>query len=182
MFRRLSVAFSLILLIVAAPLQAAVTLTFYSKEFGTSFPHAFIALDGTVGPENLPVNITYGFTAKRITPAILFGDVEGEVQSVTPSYRRDSDAHFSMVLTDEQYGAVLETVRKWQSIPGKSYNLNTRNCVFFVGDIARAVGLTVVDDPKLMKKPRSYTESIMRLNPQVLSPVPLETEQVVAAN
>lgn len=182
MFRHLSVAFSLILLFVAVPLQAAVTLTFYSKEFGTSFPHAFIALDGTVGPENLPVNITYGFTATRISPAILLGDVQGEVQSVTASYRSASDAHFSMALTDEQYAAVLATVEKWQNIPGKSYNLNKRNCVFFVGDIARAVGLTVVEDPKLMKKPRSFTESIMRLNPQLVPPQEVETPPLVAAN
>lgn len=182
MFRRLSVAFSLILLFVAAPLHAAVTLTFYSKEFGTSFPHAFVALDGTIGPENLPVNVTYGFTAKRISPAILMGDVEGIVEGVTPSYRKASDAHFSVVLTDEQYGKVLETVEKWRDIPGKSYNLNKRNCVFFVGDIARAAGLTVVDDPRLMKKPRSYTQNLMRLNPHVLPAQVPEAVAVTAAN
>ena len=181
MFRHLSFAFSLILLIVTAPLHAAVTLTFYSKELGSSFPHAFIALDGTVGPDNLPVNVTYGFTAKRISPAILMGDVEGIVEGVTPSYRKASDAHFSVVLTDEQYGKVLETVEKWQNIPGKSYNLNQRNCVFFVADIARAVGLTVVEDPKLMKKPRSFTQYLLSLNPQLQAPRPIETAPPVIA-
>lgn len=170
MFRRLSIAFSFVLLLVAAPLQAAVTITFYSKEFGTSFPHAFVHLNGTVGPDAQPIDATYGFTAKRISPAILMGSVEGEVQPVPESYRKSSNAHFSLVLTDEQYGSVMATVQKWRDIPGKSYNLNRRNCVFFVGDIARAIGLNVVDEPKLMKKPRSYTLNIMKLNPQLTAP------------
>lgn len=178
MFRRLSFSFSLILLFFAAPLHAAVTLTFYSKELGASFPHAFVALDGTVGPDNAPVKATYGFTAKRISPAILMGDVEGEVQPVTESYRKASDAHFSIELTDEQYAAVLATVEKWRTMPGKSYSLNKRNCVFFVGDVARAVGLTVVEDPRLMKKPRSFTQSIMKLNPQLSAP----KQAIAAAN
>lgn len=177
MFHRLSVAFSLILFFVAAPLQAAVTLTFYSKEMGASFPHAFVSLTGTTGPDNAPVDATYGFTAKRLTPAILMGSVQGVVEPVTDSYRRSSDAHFSMELTDAQYAAVLATVQKWKDIPGKSYNLDKRNCVFFVGDIARAVGLTVVEDPKLMKKPHGFTQSILRLNPQLALP----EEEVAAA-
>ncbi|HEY0625208.1 MAG TPA: hypothetical protein VGD10_00590 [Allosphingosinicella sp.] len=171
MFRRFSVAFSFILFFIAGPLQAAVTLTFYSKELGATFPHAFIALDGTTGPDNALVKATYGFTAKRISPAILMGDVEGILEPVTESYRKASDAHFSIELTDAQYAAVLATVEKWKNMPGKSYSLNKRNCVFFVGDVARAVGLTVVEDPKLMKKPRSFTQSIMKLNPQLSAPV-----------
>jgi len=169
LFRRLILTISFAFFFVS-PLHAEVILTFYSKELGASFPHAFIGLKGTTGPEQTPVDATYGFTAKHLSPAILMGDVQGIVESVTESYRKASDAHFSIPLTDEQYGQVLATVEKWRNIPGKSYNLNRRNCVFFVGDIARTVGLTVVEDPKLMKKPRSFTQSIVQLNPWVAEP------------
>lgn len=180
MFRRLLLSFSLALLFVSSPLHAAVTLTFYSKELGNSFPHAFVELSGTTGPQQTPVQSTIGFTAKRISPAILTGSVEGEVQPVSDSYKRNSNRHFSILLTDDQYARVAAEVERWRSIPGKSYNLNKRNCVFFVGDIAKAAGLAVVEDPKLMKKPRSFTQSIMALNPWVTSADPA-VPPVVAA-
>jgi hypothetical protein len=167
LFRRLIVSIGFALLLVASPLQAAVTLTFYSKELSDSFPHAFVDLSGTIDADRTPVAATFGFTAKHLSPAILMGNVQGVVEPVTDGYKRSSNAHFSIRLTDDQYRAVLATVEKWRTLPGKSYNLNRRNCVFFVGDIARTVGLTVVDDPKLMKKPRSFTQSIAALNPWV---------------
>lgn len=162
---------STLLLILATPASAAVTITFYSKEFGTNFPHAFVATSGATDADPAtPVDYTYGFTAKTVSPAILMGPVYGHVEYVKPGYMASSDPQFSLVLTDAQYRAVLATVEKWRSLPGKSYELNTRNCVFFVGDIARAIGLTVVDDPKLMKKPRSYLVNLRKLNPQLQVP------------
>ena len=172
MLRRLLLTFSFALFLLSSPLHAAVTLTFYSKELGNSFPHAFVELSGTAGPTQLPVQSTFGFTAKRISPAILAGSVEGEVQPVPEGYKRSSNRHFSILLTDDQYARVIAEVDRWRNLPGKSYNLNKRNCVFFVGDVAKAAGLTVVENPKLMKKPRSFTQSIMAMNPWVTNADP----------
>ncbi|MBA3676236.1 MAG: hypothetical protein H0W74_02380 [Sphingosinicella sp.] len=180
MFRRLLLSFSLVLIFVSSPLHAAVTLTFYSKELGNSFPHAFIELSGTTGPQQVPVQSTVGFTAKHISPAILTGSVEGEVQPVTDGYKRGSNRHFSILLTDDQYARVAAEVERWRTMPGKSYNLNKRNCVFFVGDVAKAAGLIVVENPKLMKKPRSFTQSIMEMNPWVASADPAAPPMVMA--
>ena len=143
-FRRL---LPLLLLLCAGwPADAAVTITFYSHDFGSSFPHAFVLLQGTPDTGGSPIDGNYGFTAKRITPAILMGSVEGDIESAPKPYVANSQPHWKMVLSDGQYAAVLATMEKWRSIPGKSYNLNRRNCVHFVADIARTLGMDVGRD------------------------------------
>ena len=152
---------ALLLFAVALPAQAAVTITFWSHEFGNSFPHAFFTLRGTPDAGGAPVDANYGFTAKSVTPAILFGSVAGEVEPSKPNYIAGSDAQFSVVLTDAQYAQVLALVAAWDERGGNGrYNLNKRNCVHFVKEAARIAGLPDLDRPKLMKKPRSYLLSI----------------------
>jgi len=147
--------------------SAKVTLTFYSRELGVYFPHAFIRVTGATDAEpDKQFDTNYGFTAKSVTPAVLAGSVGGEILAANPTYVRRSDSHFSLVLTDDQYAIVLAVVQKWRDLPQPSYELHHRNCVFFVGDVARALGMTVDDShPKLMSRPRSYIINLVRLNP-----------------
>jgi hypothetical protein len=110
----------------------------------------------------------YGFSATRTSPAVLLGPVQGEVMSLKPDPERKyigkSDRHFSFVLTDAEYDAVMATVERWKALPQPSYSLNRRNCINFVADIAATLGMTS-DVPKaLIKKPRSYTELLTRTN------------------
>ena len=146
---------------------AKVTLTFYSREFGTYFPHAFVRITGATDAEpDQQHDDNYGFTPKHLSPGLLTGRVPGIIMAVDPPYVRRSDSHLSLVLTDAQYAAVLATVRKWRDLPSPSYDLKTRNCVFFVGDVARTLGMTVDDsDARLMSRPRSYIINLIRLNP-----------------
>lgn len=147
-----------------APALAAVEMSFYSKDLGASFPHAFVALSGTLDTTGEAVDVNYGFTAIHVSPAVLMGSVKGEIMSVDADYVARSDRHFSIVLSDAEYGTVMAAVERWRSLPQPSYNLNRRNCVFFVADVAAALGM-VADTPKaLMKKPRSYLESLTRAN------------------
>ena len=149
----------------ALPAQAAVTITFWSHEFGNSFPHAFVSLRGTPDAGGTPVDATYGFTAKTISPAILFGAVAGRVEPLKPGYVASSDAQFSVVLTDAQYAQVLTLVAAWSEKTGDAtYRLNDRNCVHFVKEAARVAGLSGLDFPKLMKKPRSYLLAVQAAN------------------
>ena len=150
--------------VVAAPAYAAVEIRFYSKEFGASFPHAFVELEGQDDRSGEKIHANYGFTAKTISPAILLGSVTGEVMSVDADYVRGSDRHFSMVLTDAQYDAVKATLEKWRQLKQPSYNLNRQNCVFFVGDVAASLGMRAETPKELMKKPRSYTEYLVSSN------------------
>ena len=160
-----SLAVLLLWLGVALPAQAAVTMTFWSHEFGNSFPHAFITLRGTPDAGGAAIDADYGFTAKSISPAILFGTVAGRVEPAPKTYIEKSDAQFAVVLTDAQYADVLKLIAAWSEKTGDAhYNLNNRNCVHFVKEAARVVGLSGIDQPKLMKKPRSYLLAVQAAN------------------
>lgn len=149
----------------AAPAWAAVTITFWSHELGNSFPHAFFTLRGVPDAGGAPVDANYGFTAKSVSPKLLMGTVAGRLDISKPFYIAGSDAQFSVILTDAQYNAVLGLVAAWDEKTGDAhYNLNQRNCVHFVKEAARIAGLTDLDRPKLMKKPRSYLQSIAEAN------------------
>ncbi|VXC72867.1 hypothetical protein [Sphingomonas sp. AX6] len=152
-------------LLASLPASAQVTVTFWSQEFGENFPHAFFQLRGTPQAGGAPVDAYYGFTAKAISPAILWGTVAGRIDRPTPGYVRKSNAHFSAVVTDAQYNALLALVREWDDKMGDGdYNLNRRNCVHFIAEAMRRAGLQVVEEKKLMKKPRSFTQSIAAMN------------------
>lgn len=164
--RQLARLAALLLFVAAWPAQAAVTITFWSRELGNSFPHAFFTLRGVPDAGGAPVDVAYGFTAKSLSPAILMGNVRGTIERPKPFYIAGSHARFSRVLTDAQYASVLALVREWHEQTGDAtYNLNTRNCVTFVREAARRSGLVQVDFPKLMKKPNSYLHAVMAAQP-----------------
>lgn len=157
---------ALTLVVVAVPAQAAVTITFWSRDFGNSFPHAFFMLRGTPDAGGPPVDASYGFTARSLSPAILFSNVRGRVERPKPFYMAGSHVRFARVLTDAQYAAILSLVREWHEDTGDAtYNLNRRNCVTFVREAARRAGLAMVDFPKLMKKPSSYLRAVVAAQP-----------------
>ena len=165
--RRAVILLFALLALAGSSAQAAVTLTFYSRDLsGNSFPHAFVLVTGATDADpGHRVDDNYGFTARSVTPAILMGPVTGEIIAVNAGYVRQSQPHLRIVLTDAQYAAVMATVARWRALPGRSYNLGHRNCVSFVGDVARTLGMKVEDTRGLMKKPRSYLDNLVRLNP-----------------
>lgn len=149
----------------ALPAQAAVTITFWSHELGNSFPHAFITLRGVPDAGGAPVDTNVGFTAKSVSPALLMGPVAGRLDIARPTYVASSDAQFSVVMTDAQYVAVLRLVEAWsEGKPDSVYRLGDHNCVHFVKEAARLVGLSALDQPTLMKKPRSYLKAVLAEN------------------
>lgn len=166
LFHPLLRGFALLLLALATivPAQAAVTITFWSQEFGQNFPHAFFTFSGAPDAGGPAVNESYGFTAKAITPALLMGSVGGRIDRPKPSYIAKSNAHFSVVLSDAQYAAVRSLIVEWSETGDSHYNLNRRNCVHFVAEAARRSGLQVIEDKKLMKKPRSFVQSVEQAN------------------
>jgi hypothetical protein len=147
-----------------ASAQAAVEISFYSKEFGASFPHAFVALDGALDETGEKIHANYGFTATHVSPAVLMGSVKGEVMSVDADYRSKSDRHFTITLTDEEYRKVMATVEQWRTLKQPSYNLNRQNCVYFVARVAAVLGMKAETPKALMKKPRSYIQSLKQAN------------------
>lgn len=147
------------------PAHAAVIITFWSHELGNSFPHAFFTLRGVPDGGRAAVDATFGFTAKTLSPALLFGPVPGKIDVAHRSYIAGSDAQFSVTMTDAQYGDVLGLVDAWtEGKPDGIYRLGDHNCVTFVKEAARRVGLIELNKPGLMKKPRSYLKAIQAEN------------------
>lgn len=148
----------------ATPAAASVELTFYSKELGSSFPHAFVTLHGVLDRTGQRVDADFGFSAKTISPAILFGPVTGEViNDHGAAYIRGSDKHFSLDLGDADYEKVIGAIERWRRLKQPSYDLNRANCVHFVADLAASLGMKV-DTSRLMKKPRSFLNALTEAN------------------
>lgn len=165
MARFLSLVVGLLLALAAQPANAEVTATFYSHDFGDHFPHALVKLKGTVDATGEQVDTNYGFTAVNTTPAILWGPVNGMIESKDAKYVADSNAHFTLKLSDGEYARLMALVAQWRAIPGKSYSLNSRNCVHFAMEAAALLGLTVNRESKFFKKPKSFLLEVMKLNP-----------------
>lgn len=163
------ILFGMLLLSLPALASAAVEISFYSKEWRSTFPHAFIVLRGTDDRTGERIDASYGFTATHISPAILLGSVGGEVRPSKPDYIATSDEHFRFLLTDSELDSVLATVARWRDLPQPSYNLNRQNCVFFVADIAAALKMKAETPKPLMKKPRSFLELLTGANRDWLS-------------
>ena len=143
-------------------------IAFYSKDFASTFPHAYVRLTGT-DPSGKPVDTNYGFTPLGLGPGILLGSVKGMIETVDPVYVSRSDRHFSLKLSNEQYRQVLAVVEKWRTAKQPSYRLNGRNCVDFVADVAKTLGLSAPVIPKLMKKPKTYLDTITRMNAALIA-------------
>lgn len=163
------------------PAQAAVTITFWSHELGNSFPHSFFTLRGVPDAGGRPVDVNYGFTARSVSPAILFGTVPGRLDIAKPGYMAGSDAQFAVVLTDAQYAAILALVDAWSEEKGDSrYRLDGRNCIDFVKEAARIAGLQGLDQPRLMRRPTSYLRAVAAANPGRIVPIGLHGKAYLA--
>jgi hypothetical protein len=71
-----------------------------------------------------------------------------------------SQPHLSLPINDEQYRSVLAIVDRWRKYPQPSYNLNLKNCVTFVREIAIALRLPASNDVKFIRSPREFLEDL----------------------
>ena len=154
----------------ATPALADVQLSFHSFNGSVLFgryPHAFIVLEGELEETGETINENYGFTAKTVSTRILNGPVEHDVMVEKPKYIKKTNRHFTVTITDEQYHEVIALVRKWRDAPGKFYDLDTRNCIHFVGEIARIAGITIEYPENMLRRPKKWLNYITGLNPQL---------------
>lgn len=162
----------------AVPANAAVEMAFYSHELQASgngeriieFPHAFVTVRGQPDAGGRAIDANYGFTADTISPAIVMGPVKGRMVSAGKAYVRGSRRHIALRLTDARYAAVQAAYKRWAAVKGKSYDLDTRNCVHFVAAMAQAAGLAVPNDPLLMKNPTRFLEAVAARNRSTSTP------------
>ncbi len=168
MFVRLRLLLAALLLtLLASPAAAQVKLTFWGHDRDQNYPHAFITMEGRAGGRT--VNDAIGFTARRITPAVLFGAVPGMLERPSRDYMRRATTYptFSVTLDDAGYARLRAHIARWRALSQPSYDLNRRNCVHFVLEAAAAVGLRVNRQTPHTQAPRAFLDELRRLNPQV---------------
>lgn len=156
-------------LVPALSAQAAVTVTFYGHEGNRVqngwllFPHAFVHLHGTLESNGLPVDYAVGFTARSPGPQLLLFSDRGILNRPEPVYIADGLAYLSVTISDETYEIIRSRFDYWASAEGGTYNLNNRNCIAFVGDIATVVGLATPSVRTL--SPNGFLKDMVRMNP-----------------
>lgn len=155
---RLLLAALLVLLPTAA--HAEVVARFYSRDFGSVFPHAFFEVEGPGVPKK-----NYGFTAKTVTPAILMSPVAGKIVEMAPGYVDKSRLHFTLRLSDEQHRHLMQVVRDWGGKTQPSYDLYKANCVSFVRDALHRLGIKTNPNTRFLGKPKSFLTEVQSLNP-----------------
>lgn len=170
MLRAILLPLVLLVSLLAAPARAEVLVTFWSHAQDENYPHAFLVLQGTIDATGQRVDTNIGFTARRATPAVLIGPVEGQMQRVSRSYiaRPTSRPHFSLRLNDSQYAALQAHIARWRAQAQPNYDLNNRNCVHFVMEAAALLGLTVNRRSGYFLDPPRFLEEVMRLNPRLV--------------
>jgi hypothetical protein len=165
---------ALALLLLTMPAHAAVMIAFYAhklgnKGFWVEFPHAYIALNGRADAGGPVIKGNYGFTPPVVGPAILLGRVNGAVIGADDAYVAKDTPAFSLPLTDKQYVAVIEVIKRWQNAPQPSYDLETHNCVTFVKEIAAAIGLNTTEDNTFVRDPAGFLADLKTRNIQTLA-------------
>ena len=151
------------------PAQAAVEVSFHS--FNGSllgrYPHAFVVFEGTLEGNGQVVKENYGFSAVSVGPAVLMGPVKHGVYTEKDKYIRTTNRHFTITVSDATYERLKQEVEAWRNAPGKYYDLETRNCIHFVGRLAELTGLRVEYPKEMLRKPKAWLNHVTLLNPQL---------------
>lgn len=165
-----SLGLGLLLALVAGHAWAEVTLTFYAhpgsriRGGDLLFPHAYVHATGSLDDTGDPVDWSAGFTAKNPGPQLLFAKGVGEVLNPDPRYVNEGQPHLRLVISDATYRAIRARADWWNSEEGSLYDLRRRNCISFIADLARLVGLDTAPEPSM--RPGSFLEATAALNPE----------------
>ncbi len=168
MQRLIAILFALLSFALAPPALADVRLSFHSFNGSVlvgRYPHAFIVLEGTLDETGETVNENYGFTAKKVTTAILNGPVKQDISIEKPKYVHSTNRHFTISISDAQYHRIVAEMQAWRDAPGDFYDLDKRNCIHFVGRIAEIIGLKVDYPHDMLRRPKKWLNHITALNP-----------------
>lgn len=170
--RHFALAFALLLAaLLPQAARAQVLLSFHSFTGSIThgrYPHAFIALEGTLDGSRRRVRANYGYTPVTVSAAIFQGNVPAKIHVEKRKHLALTNRHFTVPISDAQYRAIEAEVQRWRDGPGMArYNLNTNNCVHFVARIAALAGLRVDFPQGLALRPKAWLNHITAINPQL---------------
>ena len=98
---------------------------------------------------------------------MLLGPVAHGIYSENERHIRSTNRHFSIAISDQTYQRMKAEVIAWRDAPGKFYDLDTRNCIHFVGRLAALAGLAVDYPRAMLRKPKAWLNHLTALNPQL---------------
>ena len=153
----------------SVPAQAEVDVSFHSFSgslFGR-YPHAFVVFKGRLDDTGAVIDENYGFSARVAGPAVLAGPVAHGMYTEKDKYIRTTNRHFTVPVSDATYWRMKQEVAAWRDAPGKYYDLDTRNCIHFVGRMAELAGLRVDYPRDMLRKPKQWLNRVTQLNPQL---------------
>lgn len=159
----------LLLALVAGHAWAEVTVTFYAHPGARVrggyllFPHAYVHAEGTEDATGEPVDWSAGFTAKSPGPHLLFMRGGGVVEAPDARYVDEGQPFLTLTVDDATWHALRARAEWWNSPEGSVYDLRRRNCITFIADLARVVGLRTAPEPSM--KPGTFLEATAALNP-----------------
>ena len=113
------------------------------------------------------IHENFGFSARHATPDVLLGPVAHMIYTEDERYIRTTNRHFTVTVSDATYRRMKDEVIAWRDAPGRYYDLDTRNCIHFVGRMAQLAGLQVDYPKKMLRKPKAWLNHIAALNPQL---------------
>lgn len=160
---------ALLLALVAGQAWAEVTVTFYAHPGARVrggyllFPHAYVRAEGTVDATGEPVDWSAGFTAKSPGPHLLFMRGGGVVEEPDARYVDEGRPFLTLTVNDATWHALRARAEWWNSPEGSVYDLRRRNCITFIADLARVVGLRTAPEPSM--KPGTFLETTAAMNP-----------------
>lgn len=153
----------------AHPAAAKVDVHFHSFNGSALFgryPHTFVVFEGTLEGGH-KVDENFGFSAKRISPAILTGPVEHTIYVEEQKYIAKTNRHFTVTVDDATYRKMRAEIDALRVAKGKLYDLDKYNCIHFVGRMAQLAGLKVDYPKNLLRKPRAWLNRVGTLNPKL---------------
>lgn len=184
MLRRAGLA-GLLLALLAGPALAEVVVTFYAhpgarvRDGYLLFPHAYVHAKGSLDDTGEAVDWAAGFTAKSPGPHLLLMRGGGVVIQPDARYIDEGRPYLSLAIDDATYRALRSRADWWNGPDGSVYDLRRRNCITFIADLARVVGLSTAAEPSM--KPGTFLEATAALNPASATGVERETSSFVGA-
>ncbi|MWV28359.1 hypothetical protein [Aurantiacibacter rhizosphaerae] len=157
------------MLAVVSPAQADVQVHFHSFNGSVlwgRYPHTFVVFEGELD-NGTRVSENYGFSARSSMEAISSGPAEHMILTETQGTIAETNRHFTVTVSDQQYRRLLATVLAWRDYPGKYYDLDDNNCIHFVAALARAAGLQADVPEEYVRRPKAWLNYVTRSNPQL---------------
>ena len=142
--------------------QAEARVSSYSHGWGVGsdgfvyFPHALAAIDSEGEAQQ-----TYGFSAKQgrgIQAFVRRG--KGEVRPADPRYVAQSRLHFQISVKEADQAKANAWLKRWRN--DDTYDLRQRNCITFILELARELGLKTPRPDRL--DPAVILEKTRKLN------------------